>query len=894
MTTARRLLRRLRVALVPGGGQALALAALAALLAAALVSAPLFLAAAEEGAWLGERGRTDEADLGAVLDTTTVPTSGAPSPARIGRAGELDEGVTAAVAAAGLPDPRLQVRLREPLLAEGPGGLTGLELLARTGWEEQVDFVAGGPGDGVAVPRRLAEATGLAPGGVLEATSAQGLPVSLPVTGVYAEPVAPLPAYWAEQASLFVPRIRKVTGLPIPRPPVLLAPREVVLGTATELQVDLFLQWRVAVPDGIGTDGARDVLARVDGLRDALADPASPVGRLTAQEDVARPTPRSGLGDALVAVDDTVALLRSPVRAVGAGAGLTALVLVGAWAGHRVRRREDELRLLLARGGSPVRAAGQAVREALLPVLAGTAAGAAAGWLLVRQFGPAPRFPAGTLPPAAAVLAAGALAGLAVLALTTALLVARLDRGGRPAPARLPWLAVTAAVTAVVAVPAVAGADTGAAGDDGGGGLGVLPLLLPLPVAAVVAGLLTAGLSRVGRGAGRRLPAPAFLAVRRVAAASGTSRLVVVTTAVSLGLVVHATTLAGSAERTMDAKAAVAAGAETVVPLLRRTDEPGPVPAGTALVSTEAGVTLSPGDLDADLLALDPAEVAGVLRWDDGLADRPVRDVLDALAGYRGDRVPVLLAGPLPDDALGAPGTDLVLTRVRSYTLPLEVVGRVAAFPGQPSRTPLVVADRGAVEAVLAASGRDPVQLLDRQVWAGTPPGVLLPELEAGGHAFDRETVTTAGAFPARPAARAQLWSLEYLRAVGLAAGALGLLGVVLHALAQQRRRRVAAVMLARAGLRRRSADLAVALETGLLAGLGAAVAVAVALPASALVVRLLDPDPGVLPGPVLAVPAGTLAVVAAGVAAVAGVSAVLAARARRTADAGLVVRGAP
>ena len=81
--------------------------------------------------------------------------------------------------------------------------------------------------------------------------------------------------------------------------------------------------------------------------------------------------------------------------------------------------------------------------------------------------------------------------------------------------------------------------------------------------------------------------------------------------------------------------------------------------------------------------------------------------------------------------------------------------------------------------------------------------------------------------------------------------------------------------------MRRRSADAATALEIGVLTGSAAVVAVVVALPASALVLELLDPVPTVLPDPLFAVPWGSLAVVAAGVVVVTVGGALLVGRAR-------------
>jgi hypothetical protein len=252
--------------------------------------------------------------------------------------------------------------------------------------------------------------------------------------------------------------------------------------------------------------------------------------------------------------------------------------------------------------------------------------------------------------------------------------------------------------------------------------------------------------------------------------------------------------------------------------------------------------------------------------------------------------VPVIIAG----DVDAGVGTQLVLEFGRVYRMQVEVVGSARAFPGQPDRTPMVIADWDRFTATVEATDRDPETVLDRQLWARGDDGPLLDVLTAGGYAFDLDQVRTSGDFAARPELSAQSWSFGYLRAVALAAGLLGLTGVAMHALAQQRRRTVAALLLTRMGMRRRELDTATALEIGLLAGLGALVAVVVAVPASALVLRLLDPVPALLPGPLFAVPWSSVAAVVLGVAVLTAATALLVGRAARSDDAGQVMRGAP
>jgi putative ABC transport system permease protein len=275
------------------------------------------------------------------------------------------------------------------------------------------------------------------------------------------------------------------------------------------------------------------------------------------------------------------------------------------------------------------------------------------------------------------------------------------------------------------------------------------------------------------------------------------------------------------------------------------------------------------------------------------LADRPLDQLMDALAGYEGDRVPVILAGSVPDAVLE--GTDGALTLdFGYYTLPIEVVARADAFPGQGSRDPLLVADWDHYLAGLESANRDPDLVMSREAWARGDAMAVQDRLAAAGYTVPTlDEIDTSAAFADRPELHAQTWSLAYLRAVALAAGILGLVGVAMHAVSQQRRRTSAGLLLARMGMSRRSADAAAGLEIGLLTGLAALVAILVALPASALVLRLLDPVPTLRPDVLFAVPWASIGAVAAGVVLVTAAGALLVGRSARRATGGQVMRDA-
>jgi putative ABC transport system permease protein len=897
---ARSALRRVRTGILPVPGQALGLAAIVAVLGASLVSVALMLGSAEEGAWERERARHAESALGATMHSFSLPQNEQPTgvvvegtPTRFGRAGEFDEAVGRAAAAAGLPAPVFQARMRAPMSTPTAAGTARVQLLFRSGFEQNVEVVDGAISpDGVLIPQRLATETGLGTGDTIPVDSQVGLREELPISGVYAEPTAPLPEFWSGQREVWLPKSDPEWVGPRLPPPVLLAPREITLGTAATVQEDVFLQWFVPLEAGIGVDEAHASAERFERLRRELADPGSAVARLVLDEGFTPPAPESVLRETLATVDDTVDLLVPPVRAVGIGGAAAGVVLVGAWAGQRVRRRDDELRSLIARGISPGRIALRGTGEAVLPVLVGAATGAAAGWLLVRELGPSARLPRGTTDLALVDLGIGTAVSFVVVTVVTGVLAARLDRvdAGRATQrlGRVPWLAVTTAITVVTVVPLVTGDDTRR--------LDLLTLGVPLLVTAVAAGALATLLPRVGRRTDarlRRLPPAGSLAVRRALTARGASRLVVVSTALALGLALYAGALGDSTERTIVAKSAVASPSDVVVPLVRRAVEDGPLPAGSSLVGTELGVSLEPGDLEADLLVLDPETFPAVAHWDDDLSGRPLEELIDALSRYDGNRLPVVVAGSLSED-IAPVGREFTLTFGSYYSLVVEVVARADAFPGQQSQLPLLVGDLNSVSAALAAAGRDPARVLERQVWATGESAPVLDSLVTAGYAYEESEIEAADSFTARPDVRAQAWSLSYLRGVSLAAGLLALIGIAMHALAQQRRRTVAALLLDRMGMSRRSSDTATALEIGLLTGIAAVVAALVALPASALVLPLLDPAPTLLPEPLFTVPWGSVAVVLVGVVGVTVGGALLVGRAARRTVAGEVLREAP
>src|SRR5688500_19822474 len=127
----RSVIRRLRIRLLPVPGQALGLTVLVAVLAAALVSAPLMVASAEQGAWEQERERLSESSLGTTMLSSSLAGRQVPSFGRLDHAAELDLAVGEAAADAGLSAPISLAYLRDWVGASGPAGGDAAQLVHR-------------------------------------------------------------------------------------------------------------------------------------------------------------------------------------------------------------------------------------------------------------------------------------------------------------------------------------------------------------------------------------------------------------------------------------------------------------------------------------------------------------------------------------------------------------------------------------------------------------------------------------------------------------------------------------------------------------------------------------------------------------------------------------------
>ena len=175
------------------------------------------------------------------------------------------------------------------------------------------------------------------------------------------------------------------------------------------------------------------------------------------------------------------------------------------------------------------------------------------------------------------------------------------------------------------------------------------------------------------------------------------------------------------------------------------------------------------------------------------------------------------------------------------------------------------------------------------EVWARGDPGTAVAALSRVGSS--PELVTTAAGELRTPGFQAQAWTFRLLSALGVLAGTVALVGLVLYAQARQRGRVVAYALTRRMGLSRAAHRRSVLWELAGLLGFAFLLGAGLAVVAAAAVLGRLDPMPQLPPGLRLELPEAVLAATLAGVLLAALAGAVLVQRAADRANVAEVMR---
>jgi putative ABC transport system permease protein len=869
-------------------------AILAAVLAAAVIvgvtsaASPLFLASAA-----GSAMEDEVAQLGDRLAGMSVRVYG---PAWSGEdVRSADDALRAGAARIRRLGTGELTMLGSAMTAVGDTGRAGVRLLARQGAAEHLDVVAGArDARGVWLVESAAAQLGVTAGQQVRLTYGSH-EATVTVAGVYRSLLeGPLSAYWQPYSSLILPRDENRGG---PPPPLAIADAQTYREVSAAVRDYTEFQWAFPLSTaGLDVASARRTSAQIRHLSGAVADRrGSELGGALAAISLYRTPPGvdSALAGTVRRVDLVLASLTGPVRGLALAGSAVALVVVAATALFAARSRRVELQVRAAQGVLPRAEALRAVTEAGLPVGLGVVGGWGMAWLLIGTLGPGPVTEPGAA--GAALRSAAAVGGAALLLLGVvtgvaarrALLALGGARGVITGRGGAWWEILPLALGAVafyqIAIRGTALVVTG----DQTAQLDVLVLAFPVLFIAGFAGLAARGLRALLPRLRRLDPASpaAYLAARRLAGAAGITTTLLTLAALSVGILTYAATSAASTSATVDAKAAVATGSDTVLRLLGGGEAVLPGREDQTALVRRRRVRITPGDLDVDLLGVDPAGFPRAAFTDPAVLGADVAAAVARLARADAtDRVPVLVAGDrLPAEFLFA---------TRSYDLPMRVLERLPALPGTSTHRPVVLLDwRHVEEAASAGPGRTPAGAgWTGELWVADPDTDAVAD-EAHAAALRVMEVRSVAAVRRTSGVQPVTWTLGLLQALGYLAGLLALVGILLYAQSRQQAREVSYALARRMGLTSRQHWAGVTLELAAILGAATVIGTGLAVAAAALTVGRLDPLPALAPDPLLRLPWTLLVLLPVTVALVAALGAALVQRAADRADVAEVMR---
>lgn len=717
----------------------------------------------------------------------------------------------------------------------------------RTGFVPHLRVRERGEGGGWWIAVSVADRLRVHPGETVR-VELPGGPVELKVSGVY-EDLSRLPVtnYWSPIGEF----IYKLPGEDSPPPPFLLGDLDSLLGLLVPAAPEVHFQWEFPVAArGLTLPEATNLSGELERVQARLSDPTLQLGAGFSSYQSALPSLARRAGEA-------VAALRGSIEAIGLAGALVSLMVFMAAGTYGLTSRRSEYGMLHARGLGPVSMGTRAAVEALLPACLAGAGGWALALAVVRAWGPADRLASDALrgsvrdaglAVALGVVLLGAVVGIAVRAMDER----RIGRVRRAA-SRVPWEAVALGL-AGAALYEILTRGTAPVGSSGGApDVDLLVPLFPVLFIGGLGGLAVRGLRRALprlRTAGSSWGHPLYLAGRRLAATPAAALLLVMLSALAVGIVTYAGIFSSSVRATADRKAHVFVGGDASLTVSGPVELPGALGMRATTVVRMPVATI-PGE-SVDVMAIDPETFALGAFWDEGFSDTPLPELLERLRTGGSDPLPVLVAGGTlpPDPTLSLIGTDV----------PARVVGEVGAFPGMGSSFPLVVAGAEQLELALGSSllNFDGVY----QVWLKGDPGPVAAALRE--QAIVPDLVLTVAEVRDTPRFTALSWIFRFLQALGIVVGGVALVSLLLYLQARQGAREVSYALARRMGLSPRAHRWSVTMEVAAMLGSAFALGGGLAALAVLLIHRKVEFMPGLPPPPLFRLPPALYGLVAA------------------------------
>lgn len=843
----------------------------AALLGAASSVAPLFLESSERQALEQEFERRSRFGLGLqIVYTPPLPRDDPAPTEELHRLGiEFRSELQRRLRDVGVGQPIVTFLGSESVARTGREELS-VRLIHRTGALKNVTRLTGVNGPGVWISDVTARDLSLGTGDPLT-LSGDGGETRTTVAGIYRFLPRDRPRGFWTPLSDFIDR--GVSAFTYP-PPFVIASRSEHQALLAELNDPGQLRWEV--PLGVhvpSLDHAKSIALtfREESAR-ALND-ASILGRAFRRFGVGLPPQSSSLlPGSIASVEERIDAITPAVDLLAWTARVIALGTLATVGVYVVGRRGTEIGILLARGVSLPAQVMRMVCEALAPLLIGAAIGALIALGVISWIG-------SRLPPSSlrAIWPGMGLDLLLALGLVTVSLAWAIHARERViGTASIAGGSRRSRLVAAIAGALIAGGGLWLQSRTSGQRAILDPVSVAAPVAIMIGAALTGAavmvvlLARVTTRSSR--PA-VFLGLGRLAGAASTTLLLIAACAASLGVLVYGLTVSTSIHATVLAKARVFVGSDVAASVGRDTTpvRPPELPVPSTEVVKVPGLFIQPSDTEVEVMAVDAASFAEAAYWDDSFSEHALTQLLSMLDETSATGTPAITVG------VRAPGSSSLGTS--SLSAPLDVVASVKAWPGMSGSLPLVVVERDSLRPLLASIGGT---LLgpDQQIWARGSSGAFERALMQNGivplSLLESEVALET------PVLQAMRWTLGVLIGLGVAAGCLCVIALMLNLESRHKETMLAAVLTRRMGLEGRRELWVWIIEISTTAAVSYGIALLVGLPLADFVGARLDLRPTIPPEPIFALPTGPL--VAAGVALVA-ISSALAIRLQRRVD---------
>jgi putative ABC transport system permease protein len=773
-------------------------------------------------------------------------------------------------------------------------------LFAGTDALDHVRVLEGADGPGVWLPDFVAKQLHAHAGDTVDLGSGDNV-VPVTVDGVYRALYAqPQTGYWRVWSEDIYP-----CALCAPPPqPILVEPRQLVR-LATQLgdpKADFALEAPIRDPGRLTLDEARGLQGFALELRQrmrrsgpdaafnavfACCGNLFSAGGLGLGGHVTNVQFLTAIQDVVLQAERRMASVRPPLLVVVLAGMAISLSVVAAAGLFSFSSRRVEAGVLAARGWSPVKVGAKAMVESTLPCCAGGALGSIIALWGIALFGPH-----GAIEPTARGIA---IEAAVVAVLVSVVLVGTVSglsfRSGHESRRRraiaalqAPWeLLLFAAAFLLIR-------RLGRAGSMSGGGFGypdvsvfLIPLVLALGIAMVVARGATFALRRRRVRPTTRISAW-YLARSRLSSSARLATLFLLLTSGVLCVFTSSQGMVASLRATVEAKARTFVGSDVQLRVGPDTTTPTDFPFDATIVNRvrQAGY-LPGGELQFDLLTVDPATFASATYWNRSFSTTEPTQLLDRLDGEAYD-------GVLPMILANGGGLAPSFLEMQQRRFPIDIVARTAGFPGMSSSRPLLIVDDAALSRSLDG-GPDPRResVATREMWIRGPTDLILAAASQAG--IVSYATLTAAEVEDIPFIQAAVNTYIVLEVIGAVALLLTLIIAVMYLQAREHDRVVASMLSLRMGARRLTMRRALAIELGVVLTAGLLIgAVTGSLGVKMLVVRL-DPLPSIPPGPIWVAPLIAIGATAILIVAVAAGAARITERSSQHVRAGEVLR---